>query len=83
MLLIFASNYTKSVLRRKFLILGTFIIWTLHIYRSKDVRIRGYFSKPKVASLAKNLLETPDPHDSVMYVEVDTSYACCRRVSYL
>jgi hypothetical protein len=40
-------SYLESVLRHKFLILG--IIRTLYIYVSKDVRILGYFLKPKGA----------------------------------
>jgi hypothetical protein len=39
-------SYLKSVLRHTFLILDTYIR-KLNIYVSKDVRIRGYFSKPK------------------------------------
>jgi hypothetical protein len=31
------------------------IIWTLYIYVSKDMRIRGYFSKPKGVCEHKNL----------------------------
>jgi hypothetical protein len=40
-------SYLKSVLRYKFLILDTSS--GHYIYMSKDMRIHGYFSKPKMA----------------------------------
>ena len=39
-------SYLISVVRYKFLILDTYHPHTI-FYLSKDVRIRGYFSKPK------------------------------------
>ena len=46
MLLVCSRSYLQSVLRYKYLILIS-IIRTLYISVSKDVRIRGYFEKPK------------------------------------
>ena len=47
----------KSVLRFKFLILGTYQP-DIYIYVGKDVRIRGYFSKSKGIRGQKNFWET-------------------------
>jgi hypothetical protein len=46
MLLACISIYLKSVLRYKFLILDTYHP-EFYIYMNKDVRIHGYFLKPK------------------------------------
>jgi hypothetical protein len=54
MLLVCIRSYLKSLLRYKFLILDTYH-QELYIYVSKDVRIRGYFSKPKGISEQKSL----------------------------
>jgi hypothetical protein len=48
MLLVCMNMYLKSDLTYKFLILNTYHPDTPHLdYMSKDVRIRGYFSKRK------------------------------------
>jgi len=53
MLLVCIRGYLISVLGFKFLILH--IIRALYIYVNKDVRIRGYFSKPKGLREQKSL----------------------------
>jgi hypothetical protein len=60
MLLVYSyiGSYLKSVLRYKYLILDAYIILTLYIYVSKDVRIRRYFSKPKRGPRANNFGNT-------------------------
>jgi hypothetical protein len=47
MLLVGIIFYLKSVLRYNFFLFWKPIIQAICIYVSKDVRIRGYFSKPK------------------------------------
>jgi hypothetical protein len=48
-LLIRITVYLKSILRYKFLIFDTYHSDTIYTYVSMDMRIRGYFSKPKGA----------------------------------
>jgi len=55
MLLECIRSYLKSVLRYKYLILDTYHQDILYIYVSKDVRIRGYFSKAKKVCEKKSL----------------------------
>jgi hypothetical protein len=52
--LVCISIYLNSVLRYRVLIFDTYRP-VLYIYVSKDVRIRGYFSKPKGILEKKNL----------------------------
>jgi hypothetical protein len=56
MLLTCISIYIESVLRYKFVILDTYP--DIYIYAIKDVRIRGYFSKPKGVRDQKSLGNT-------------------------
>jgi len=57
MLLLCICSYLKSVLRHKFLNFG--YLSSRHcIYISKDVRIRGYFSKPTGVHKQKSLGNT-------------------------
>jgi hypothetical protein len=53
-LLLRFSVYLNSVLIYRFLILDAFHPDTMYL-REKDVRIRGYFSKPKEICELKNL----------------------------
>jgi hypothetical protein len=56
MLLVGIRSYLKSVLRYKFFILDTYHPDTL--YMSMDVKICGYFSKPKGVGEQKRLRNT-------------------------
>jgi len=57
MLLVYINTYLKSVLRYKFLIFDTHHRVTPYI-RQQDVRIFGYFSKPKREREQKHLERT-------------------------
>jgi hypothetical protein len=46
LMLVCVSSYLKSVLRHKSSIFGTYHVVTVYLM-NKDMRIRGYFSKPK------------------------------------
>jgi hypothetical protein len=52
-----------------------------YIYVSKDVRIRGYFSKPKGAREQKSLVKTAREHYLIAFYKRDSA-ACLHRGGY-
>lgn len=63
-LLAYIRSYLKSILRCKYLILGTYHC----IYVRKDVMIRGHFSEPKGAREQTSLINTEVTYYSCGYI---------------